>query len=162
MIWEIICWVMSSESRIALFFCLFSSRISSSISRRTASMSLPFTCERKRVYSSSSAFGSISCAASQLSCSGGAADGPAVGLGERDHRVSPGSGSESDEGSCSFAARGSRARGGVEGVRGALVGRESGGTEAEALGLGDGAPVLRRVEESGEWMETCAVESANV
>ena len=36
MIWEIICWVMSSESRIALFFCLLSSRISSSITSTSA------------------------------------------------------------------------------------------------------------------------------
>ena len=98
MIWEIICWVMSSESRIALFFCLLSSRISSSMSRRTVSMSLPFICERKRVYSSSSACGSISCAASQpSSCVSFGADGSAEGLGERDQRAGLGSASESDE-----------------------------------------------------------------
>ena len=98
MIWEIICWVMSSESRIALFFCLFSSLISSSISRRTVSMSLPFTCERKRVYSSYSACGSISWAASQPSsfASSAAAEGLPVGLGERDHGIWSGSSSESE------------------------------------------------------------------
>ncbi len=118
MICEIICWVMSSESRIALFFCLFSSRISSSISRRTVLISLPFICERKRVYSSSSAWGSISCAASQpSSCASFVADGSAEGLGERDHRAWSGSASESDEDSTSSTA-----------------GNAGGGTGAAALG----------------------------
>ena len=67
---------MSSESRIAALRCWLSSRISSSISRRTDSMSFPRTCEMNRANSPSSACGSISSAASHPS----AVDGTAMGL----------------------------------------------------------------------------------
>lgn len=137
MIWETICWLMSSESRIAFFLCLLSSRISSSISRRTTSMSLPLTCEMKRVYSSSSACTSISWAASQLSSApalGTAVDGPAAGgLGERDHRASPGSASESDE-SGTWVVLVVVGGGGGEGAIGSLSSLEREAAEGEERG----------------------------